>query len=143
MAEEKQTQEEKQNESKKLSAKVEEIAKKIEELTVLELADLVDYLEEKFGVSYAPVSQAAGSANGGEGTGKEGEKDTVSVVLKDAGQSKVQVIKDIKELLGIGLKEAKDIVDAAPKAVKENISLAEAEEIKKKLEAAGAIIEIK
>ena len=102
---------------------------------------MVDYLEEKFGVSYAPVSPLV--ALGGEGTGKEGEKDTVSVVLKDAGQSKVQVIKDIKELLGIGLKEAKDIVDAAPKAVKENISMAEAEEIKKKLEAAGAIIEIK
>ncbi|MGB9681045.1 MAG: 50S ribosomal protein L7/L12 [Minisyncoccia bacterium] len=132
-------------EKTKVSEKIQELVEKIEKLTVLELSELVGYLEEKFGVSYMPTAMstpvAGGSSEGGSQEGKGA--DTVSVILKDAGQSKVQLIKEVKDLLGIGLKEAKDIVDGAPKAIKENISLTEAEEIKKKLEAAGATIEIK
>ncbi len=129
----------------KVSEKIQEIVEKIEKLTVLELSELVGYLEEKFGVSYMPTAVSApvvgGSSEGGSQEGKGAE--TVSVILKDPGQSKVQLIKEVKDLLGIGLKEAKDIVDGAPKAIKENISLTEAEEIKKKLEAVGATVEIK
>lgn len=127
------------------SAKLQEIIKKVEELSVLELVDLVKALEDKFGVSATPqvVASAgiAGAAEGEEGAGEK--KETVSVILKDAGQAKVQIIKEIKEMMGIGLKEAKDFVDAAPKVLKENISVVEAEEIKKKLEEAGATVEIK
>lgn len=133
-------------EGKKLSEKLEEIIKKIEELTILEVADLVKALEEKFGVSAMPqiISGGAVNASGSDDeAGKNEKKDTVSIILKDAGQAKVQVIKAIKDLFGIGLKEAKDLADAAPKAIKENIALAEAEEIKKKLEEAGAATEIK
>jgi len=127
-----------------LPEKFQEIVEKIEKLTVLELADLVKILEEKFGVSAAPQMVAApagaNASNIEEGAAKT---DSVSVILKDGGQSKVQVIKAVKELIGLGLKEAKDLVDSAPKAIKENIPLVQAEEIKKKLEEAGAIIEIK
>ncbi|MGC8651311.1 MAG: 50S ribosomal protein L7/L12 [Minisyncoccia bacterium] len=124
--------------------KFKEIVEQIEKLTVLELADLVKILEEKFGVSAAP-QMVAGPAGAGTGAGEEGaqKSDSVSVILKDGGQSKVQVIKVVKELIGLGLKEAKDLVDGAPKPVKENISVAQAEEMKKKLEEAGAIVEIK
>lgn len=124
--------------------KFQEIIDKIEKLTVLELADLVKILEEKFGVSAAPQVVAA-SAGAGAAASEEGaqKSDSVSVILKDGGQAKVQVIKVVKELTGLGLKEAKDLVDGAPKAIKENISLAQAEEIKKKLEEAGATVEIK
>jgi len=129
---------------KNLSEKLKEIVEKIENLTVLELADLVSYLEEKFGVSYvAPVISSGGSSQDQVKDSEGKGTNTVSVILKDAGQSKVQLIKEVKDLLGIGLKEAKDIIDGAPKAIKENISLEEAEEIKKKLEAVGATIEIK
>jgi len=129
---------------KNLSEKLQEIVEKIESLTVLELVDLVSYLEEKFGVSYAAPVVSGTSSSQSQAEGSEGKgANTVSVILKDAGQSKVQLIKEVKDLLGIGLKEAKDIVDGAPKALKENISLEEAEEIKKKLEAVGATIEIK
>lgn len=131
-------------EEKKLSEKLEKIIKEIEELSVLELNDLVKALEEKFGVSAMPVISNAGAAsNTAQGSGEAAQKETVSVILKDGGQSKLQVIKVVKDLLGLGLKESKDLVDAAPKPVKENISLAEAEEIKKKLEEAGASVEIK
>ena len=124
--------------------KFKEIVEKIEKLTVLELADLVKILEEKFGVSAVPQVVAA-PAGAYAGAGEEGDAktDSVSVILKDGGQSKVQVIKAVKELTGLGLKEAKDLVDGAPKAIKENIPLAQAEEIKKKLEEAGASMEIK
>ena len=130
----------------KVSERLQEIIKKVEELSVLELVDLVKALEDKFGVSATPqvVASAGGAANAAEGEEGAGEKkETVSVILKDAGQAKVQIIKEIKEMMGIGLKEAKDLVDAAPKVLKENISVAEAEEIKKKLEGAGATVEIK
>jgi len=124
--------------------KFQEIVEKIEKLTVLELADLVKILEEKFGVSATP-QVVAGPAGTGAPAGEEGaqKSDSVSVILKDGGQSKIQVIKVVKELTGSGLKEAKDLVDGAPKPIKENISVAQAEEMKKKLEEAGAIVEIK
>lgn len=129
----------------KVSEKVQEIIKKVEELSVIELVDLVKALEDKFGVSATPQVMASAGANS-VGEGEEGgaeKKESVSVILKDAGQAKVQIIKDIKEIMGLGLKESKDLVDAAPKAIKENISVSEAEEIKKKLEASGATVEIK
>jgi len=124
--------------------KFKEIVEKIEKLTVLELADLVKILEEKFGVSAAPqVVVAPAGVNAGAGEEGAEKVDSVSVILKDGGQSKVQVIKAVKELIGLGLKEAKDLVDSVPKTIKENIPLAQAEEIKKKLEEAGASAEIK
>lgn len=129
--------------NKKISEKIQQIVDQIEKLTVIELNELVEYLEEKFGISYAPMVSGGSGQNQKEGASEEKGTNNVSVILKDAGQSKVQLIKEIKDLLGIGLKEAKDIVDGAPKPVKENISLNEAEEIKKKLEAVGATIEIK
>lgn len=131
-------------EEKKLSEKLEKIIKEIEELSVLELNDLVKALEEKFGVSAMPQVVAAPVGGGAPNQSAEGgAANTVSVILKDGGQSKLQVIKIVKDLLGLGLKEAKDLVDGAPKPVKENIPLAEAEELKKKLEEAGATVEIK
>lgn len=130
-------------EEKKLPEKLEKIIKEIEELSVLELNDLVKSLEEKFGVSAMPQVVAAPITGANNQGGEGGAKDTVSVILKDGGQSKLQVIKIVKDLLGLGLKEAKDLVDGAPKPVKENISLAEAEDLKKKLEEAGASVEIK
>ncbi|MDD3098703.1 MAG: 50S ribosomal protein L7/L12 [Candidatus Pacebacteria bacterium] len=136
---------EEKKEEKQISEKLQEIIKKIEELSVMELVDLVKSLEEKFGVSAAPqMVAAAGGAGGAEGEGGAGDgKESVTVVLKDAGQAKVQIIKEVKDILGLGLKEAKDLVDAAPKELKEGISVSEAEEIKKKLEEAGAVVEIK
>ena len=136
---------EEQKTTKKLPAKLQSIIESIEKLSVVELNDLVKAIEEKFGVSAVPqVAVASSSADSGEEEGKSApKKDVVSVILKDGGQSKIQVIKLIKEITGLGLKESKDIVDGAPKAVKENISLAEAEELKKKLEEAGATVEIK
>ncbi|MGC8880902.1 MAG: 50S ribosomal protein L7/L12, partial [Minisyncoccia bacterium] len=113
-------------------------------LSVLELNDLVKALEEKFGVSAIPQMMAAPVTQGAAAqTSEGGAANTVSVILKDGGQSKLQVIKIVKDLLGLGLKEAKDLVDGVPKPVKENISLTEAEELKKKLEEAGASVEIK
>ncbi len=144
MVEKKEEKKEKKKEEK-VSEKLQEIIKKVEELSVIELADLVKALEDKFGVSATPqVIASAGAASAGEGGEvAEEKKESVSVILKDAGQAKVQIIKDIKEIMGLGLKEAKDLVDAAPKALKENISVSEAEEIKKKLEESGATVEIK
>lgn len=130
----------------KLSAKLQGIVKEVEELSVMELADLVKALEEKFGVSAAPQAVfAPGGANGGDSGEAAGgdKKETVTISLQDAGQAKVQIIKDVKDILGLGLKEAKNLVDAAPKELKTNIAVAEAEEIKKKLEADGATVEIK
>jgi len=128
----------------KIPEKFKDLIEKIEKLTVLELADLVKILEEKFGVSATP-QVVAGPVGTGAAACEEGAAKaySVSVILKDGGQAKVQVIKAVKELIGLGLKEAKDLVDGAPKPIKENIPLAQAEDIKKKLEEAGAIIEIK
>ncbi len=134
--------EEKETKEVKVSSKLKSIIEEIEKLSVLELVDLVKALEDKFGVSATPQVVAGAVAAGGAGEEAEG-KSTVSVILKDGGQAKVQVIKAIKEILGLGLKEAKDMVDGVPKPVKENIAVAEAEELKKKLEEAGATVEIK
>ena len=120
----------------------EEIIAAVESMTVLELADLVKAMEEKFGVSAAaPVAVVAGGA--GAAAAAEEEKTEFDVILAEAGATKMQVIKLVKEITGLGLKEAKAIVDGAPKAVKEKASKAEAEDIKKKLEEAGAKVEIK
>jgi len=110
-------------------------------MTVLELNDLVKAIEEKFGVSAAAM--AAPAAGGGGGGAAAEEKSEFNVVLTDAGANKVSVIKAVREITGLGLKEAKDMVDGAPKAVKEGASKADAEAAKKKLEEAGAKVELK
>jgi large subunit ribosomal protein L7/L12 len=123
----------------------EEIIKAIEEMSVLELSELVKALEERFGVSAAaPVAMmAAAPAAGAPEVAEEEEKTEFDVVLKSVGASKINVIKVVREITSLGLKEAKELVDSAPKPVKEGVSKEEAEEIKKKLEEAGAEVEIK
>lgn len=122
-------------------AKVEELISAVEGMTVLELADLVKKLEEKFGVTAAaPVM--VGAAVGGGAAAVE-VKEEFDVVLTASGDKKIQVLKVLREITGLGLKEAKDLVDNAPKSVKEKIKKEEAEEVKKKLEAEGAKVEIK
>src|SRR5271154_5432974 len=117
----------------------EDLISKIESLTVVELAELVHALEAKFGISAA----APMAAGGGAGAAAAEEKTAFNVVLKSGGASKLNVIKVVREInSALGLKEAKDLVDAAPKTVKENVKKEEADEIKKKLEAAGATVEI-
>jgi len=129
-----------------MAEKLEEMIKTIEGLSVLELADLVKALEEKFGVQAnmpmmaMPVGGAA--AAGGAAPAAE-EKSVFTVVLASAGNSKIAVIKEVRAITSLGLKEAKDLVDAAPKNIKEGVPKEEAEEMKKKLEAAGAVIELK
>ena len=121
----------------------EEILNAISEMSVLELSELVKAIEEKFGVSAAaPVAVAAVGAAPAAGAAAV-EKSEFDVVLKEIGANKVQVIKAVRELTGLGLKEAKDLVDGAPKTVKEGLAKAEAEEAQKKLEAAGAKVELK
>ncbi len=125
-------------------AKIEELIKSIEQMSVLELSELVKALEEKFGVkAQAPVvaglmpqAQAQGQVE------EEEEKTSFTVILKEVGANKIQVIKEIRAITELGLKEAKELVESAPKTVKENIPKEEAEEIKKKLEAQGAKVEI-
>lgn len=126
-------------------SKFKDIVEKIESMSVLDLSELVGVLEKKFGVSAAMPMMIAGTASaaGGDEGGKSEEKSSFKVELKNAGGQKVQVIKVIKDVLGLGLKEAKDLADAAPKTVKEGVSKEEAEELKKKLEEAGATVEIK
>ena len=127
------------------SGKMQEIISSIETMSVLELAELVKTLEEKFGVSAsAPMMMAAGAGvPGAAGAAAPEEKTSVTVVLKSAGTNKIQVIKEIRAVTTLGLKEAKDLVDAAPKPVKENVPVKDAEAIKKALEAAGAQVEFK
>jgi large subunit ribosomal protein L7/L12 len=122
-----------------MTEKFKEIIEKIESMTVVELAELVKALEEKFGVSAAMV--AVGSAGGSQATGGE-EKTAFNVLLKAAGDQKINVIKVVKEITGLGLQEAKALVDGAPKVIKEGVKKEDAEEIKKKLEAVGATVEI-
>jgi large subunit ribosomal protein L7/L12 len=122
-----------------------QILEAIEKMSVLELSELVKAVEEKFGVTAAaPMMMGAMPAAGGEGDGgaKE-EKTSFTVEIKDGGGQKIQVIKVLRELTQLGLKEAKDLVDAAPKVVKEGVDKATADEMKKKLEEAGATVEIK
>lgn len=127
-----------------VSPKVGEIIETISGLTVLELAELVKALEDKFGVSAAAPVMMAGAAPAGGGEGEAAvEKDEFDVVLAAAGDKKIQVIKVVREITSLGLKEAKALVDEAPKPVKEAVSKAEAEEIQSKLTEAGATVEIK
>ncbi len=121
-----------------MSEKFEKIITEIEKLSVLELAELVKAMEEKFGVSAAAMAVAGPSA----GSAAAEEKTTWNVLLKAAGDQKISVIKVIREATGLGLKEAKDIADAAPKVVKEGLKKEDAEELKKKLEEAGATVEL-
>ena len=118
-----------------------QIMEAIENMTVLELSELVKAMEEKFGVSAAaPVAVAA---VGGAAAGAAEEKSEFTVMLASAGDKKINVIKAVREATGLGLKEAKELVDGAPATVKENVAKAEAEELKKKLEEAGATVELK
>ena len=120
---------------------IEQILEAIENMKVLELNELVKAAEEKFGVSAAaPVMVAGGAAAGGAAVEEKSEFD---VILADAGSSKVGVIKAVREITGLGLKDAKDLIDGAPKPVKEGVSKEEAEEMKAKLEGAGAKVEVK
>ncbi|MBI2021140.1 50S ribosomal protein L7/L12 [Candidatus Giovannonibacteria bacterium] len=123
---------------KNLDSIIDEISK----LSALELSDLVKKIEEKFSVSAAMPVMAAGAAGGGEAEAKE-EKSAFNVEIKATGDQKIAVIKVLREAVGLGLKEAKDLVDAAPKVVKEGMDKAGAEELKKKLEEAGATVELK
>ena len=125
-------------------AKFKDIVETIEKMSVLDLSELVKVLEDKFGVS-ASMPQGfmmAAPAAGGDAGGAE-EKSAFTVELKSGGDQKIQVIKVVREVLGLGLKEAKDLVDAAPKPLKEGMPKAEAEELKKKIEAAGGQVELK
>lgn len=123
-------------------ADIEKIAEDLSALTVMEAADLSKLLEEKWGVSAAaPVAMAAAPAAGGDAPAEE--KDAFTVVLAAAGDQKINVIKEVRTITGLGLKEAKDIVEGAPKDLKEDVPTAEANEIKEKLEAAGATVELK
>jgi len=117
----------------------------IEGISVLELSQLVKVLEDRLGVSAAaPMAVAAGPAGGGEGGGEAAEEQTeFSVILADIGSQKIGVIKEVRAITGLGLKDSKDLVEGAPKPIKEGVSKEEAEEIKGKLEGAGATVEIK
>lgn len=123
---------------------VQEILEGVKGLTVLELAELVKAFEEEFGVSAAaPVAVAAAAAPAAEGGAAEAEQTEFDVILEAAGDAKINVIKEVRGITGLGLKEAKALVDAAPKAVKEKIAKDEAEEIKAKLTEAGATVTVK
>lgn len=125
-------------------ADIEKIAEDLSNLTVLEAAELATLLEEKWGVSAAAAPMAmAMPAGGGDAGGAADDKTEFDVVLTAAGSSKINVIKEVRAITGLGLKEAKDLVEGAPKAVKEGVSKEEAEEIKGKLEEAGATVEVK
>ena len=126
-----------------MSEKITKLIEEIKVLTVLELSELVKALEEEFGVSAAAPMAVAAAAPAAGGAAAEAEKTEFDVILKSAGSSKVNVIKIVKEITGLGLKEAKDLVDGAPKAVKQAVSKSDAETIKTKLTEAGAEVEIK
>jgi len=127
-----------------MAANIEEIAEKLDTLTLLEAAQLSKLLQEKWGVSAAAAVAVAAPAAGGAGAGAAAEEKTeFDLILNAAGEKKIQVIKVVRELTGLGLKEAKDLVDGAPKAVKERVSKAEAGDMKKKLEEVGATVEVK
>jgi len=124
--------------------KMDELIGTIEQMTVLELSQLVKALEDRFGVSAAaPMAVAAAPTGGGAAAEVAEEKDTFDVVLTEIGPNKIQVIKAVRELTSLGLKEAKDVVEAAPKAVKEGVNKDEAQAAKEKLEAAGAKVDVK
>ncbi|RUM31247.1 MAG: 50S ribosomal protein L7/L12 [Aquifex sp.] len=123
---------------------IDEIVEAIKNMSVLEVAELVKKLEEEFGVSAAAMVAAAPAAGAAAGAPAQAEEKTeFDVILKSPGKNKIQVIKVVREITGLGLKEAKELVDNAPKPVKEGVSKEEAEQIKKKLEEAGAEVELK
>ncbi len=127
-----------------MAQNLEEMIKSIETMTVLELSDLVKALEEKFGVKANMPMMAAPMGGGAAAAAPAAEeKSTFTVVLTSAGASKISVIKEVRTITSLGLKEAKDLVDAAPKPIKDGVPKEEAEEMKKKLEAAGATVELK
>ena len=121
-------------------SKVEELLETIDSLTVVELSELVKAIEEEFGVS--AVAAAAPAAAGAVAGAAVEEKSSFDVVLKEAGANKIQVIKVVRDATGLGLKEAKDLVDGAPKTIKENVAKEEAEELKAKFTEAGAVVEL-
>lgn len=126
--------------------KFDKVAGELESWSIMEIAQFGKFLQERWGVSAAPVAVAAaggGAAAGGAAPAEAEEKTEFTVVLKEAGASKINVIKTVRELTGLGLKEAKDLVDGAPKPIKENIGKDEANAVKKKLEDAGATVELK
>jgi len=131
--------------SEQLTARVEEALKLTEEMTALELSSYAKAMRDKFGISAAPMAVAAMPGAGGAGAGGAAaeEQTAFDVILAAAGSNKIQVIKEIRSVTNLGLKEAKDLVEAAPKAVKSGVKKEEAEELKKKLEAAGATVELK
>lgn len=134
---------EEKKEEVKIPEKFKKLVEEIEKMSVLELSELVKILEEKFGVSAAaPMMMAAAAPAAAEGSAAE-EKTEFDVEVTAAGASKINVIKVVREVTGLGLKDAKDLVDAAPKVIKEKAAKAEAEEMKKKLEAAGATVALK
>lgn len=122
-----------------MSEKTDKMLEEIDSLTVVELSELVKGIEEKYGVTAAAVAAPAAGGAAGEAAA---EKSEFNVVLKDAGANKIQVIKVVRDATGLGLKEAKDLVDGAPKAVKEGVKKEEAEELKAKFSEAGAVIEL-
>ncbi len=131
--------------AKEFSAEIKELGDKIVALTLMQAKELADYLKEEHGIEPAAggavmVAGPAGGAGGGEDAAEE--KTSFNVVLKEIGDKKIQVIKEVRALTGLGLKEAKDVVDAAPKAVKENVSKEEADEARVALEAAGAVVAV-
>jgi large subunit ribosomal protein L7/L12 len=131
------------DEKVEIPAKFEKIVKELDALSVLDLSELVKVLEDHYGVSAAaPVAVAAMPAAGGDAAPAAEEKSTFDVILKDGGSQKVAAIKAVKELTGLGLGEAKALVDGAPKPVKEGVGKDEAEEAKAKLEEAGAVVEL-
>ena len=123
-----------------MSEKTDKMLEEIDTLTVVELSELVKGIEEKYGVS--AVAAAAPAAGGAVAGGAAEEKSEFNIVLKEAGANKIQVIKVVRDATGLGLKEAKDLVDGAPKTIKENVAKAEAEEIKAKFVEAGAVVEL-
>jgi large subunit ribosomal protein L7/L12 len=124
-------------------ADLEKLVEELSKLTVIEAAELSQKLEEAWGVSAAAPVVVAAAPAGGDAAEAEAEKDSFDVVLAAYGEKKINVIKEVRAITGLGLKEAKDLVEAAPKAVKEGVSKSEAEEIKAKLEGAGATVELK
>lgn len=133
------------NETKEVavSANVGQIIEKIEKLTVLELAELVKALEEKFGVSAAPVMAMAAPGAAAGGAAAEDKPTEFTVILSSAGDKKIQVLKVVRELTGLGLKEAKEVVDNCPKPIKEKATKEEAANIKAKIEEQGGVVEVK
>jgi len=126
-----------------MSEKFKDLIEKIESMSVSDLHELVKALEEKFGVSAAAVAAPGAGGAGAAGAPAAEEKDSFTVMLASSGEQKIAVMKIVKEVLGLGLKDAKDLVDAAPSTLKEGMKKAEAEELKKKVEEAGGKVELK